>query len=176
MWIILEIVKDPELFQAVREEVSTACTFDPVSHQQKLRAEAIPTLPLLQSIFIEILRLHVNFNLMRGVNEPVRFDGVDMPVGSLIQAPMIVAHLDESVWARPEHPASEFWAERHIKSVDGSRTFSMAGRPSAFFPFGKYHYSPLRDLFGMDFVTEFQMMWSLLPLPIVVSCQAQNES
>jgi cytochrome P450 len=136
MWIILEIVKDPNLFKAVREEVNTVCTNDAPTKRVELHAAKVTSLPLLQSVFTEILRLHVNFNLMRSVNEPVRFDGITLPTGSLVQAPMKVAHFDESVWGRPEHPASEFWAERHINVKDGKRIFSMAGRPSAYFPFG----------------------------------------
>jgi hypothetical protein len=137
MWIILEIIKDPDLFKAVREESNGACTIEESTDKVKLHADKVTSLPLLQSIFTEILRLHVNFNLMRSVNEPVQFDGVTLPTGSLVQAPMKVAHFDDEVWGRPKHPASEFWAERHIKVKDGKRIFSMAGRPSAYFPFGK---------------------------------------
>lgn len=137
MWIILEIIKDLDLFKAVREEVNAACTIDASTSKVTLHADKVTRLPLLQSIFTEVLRLHVNFNLMRSVNEPVQFDGIILPKGSLVQAPMKVAHFDNDVWGRPEHPASEFWAERHIEIKDGKRIFRMAGRPSAYFPFGK---------------------------------------
>ncbi|KAK6064063.1 Cholesterol 7-alpha-monooxygenase 4 [Seiridium cupressi] len=77
---------------------------------------------------------------------------------------MQIAHHDEAVWGVPEHPASEFWAHRHIKYVESTDEagnsqrkpeFSMAGRPSSFFPYGNrthltsYHasYCPLKLTF-----------------------------
>jgi cytochrome P450 len=126
-------VKDPHLFRAVREEVSAAeCTTDASPNK-------VTSLPLLQPMFIEILLLHVNFDLMRSVNEPVELDGITLPTGSLVQAPMKVANFDELVWGRPKYTASEFWAEQHVRiDEDSKRTFRMAGRPRAYLPFGTH--------------------------------------
>ena len=147
MWMIIELVKDPNLFQAIREEVATAYITEPESGARTLDTQKLITLPLLQSVYTEILRLHVNFNIIRNTKEPVTMEGFTLKTGSTLQVPMMVAHYDEAVWGSPKYPASEFWAERHIKyaqerdgdrsgSIGRKREFAMAGRPSSFFPFG----------------------------------------
>ncbi|KAK9417351.1 putative cytochrome p450 family protein [Seiridium unicorne] len=112
----MEIPRDPELFHALRQEVQGALVLDPSTGG---RARLL-TLPLLQSVYVECLRLHRSSNTVREI-----------------------AHHDEAVWGVPEHPASEFWAHRHIKYVESTDEagnsqrkpeFSMAGRPSSFFP------------------------------------------
>ena len=145
MWMIVELAKDPALLEAVREEVATTYVTDPETGKRTFDIQKLAILPLLQSVFTETLRLRMNFNIIRQVNEPFAVDGYTLKKGAMLQAPMMVAHYDEAVWGNAGHPASEFWAERHIKYVDetdGSgnvcrkRTFAMAGRPSSYFPFG----------------------------------------
>jgi cytochrome P450 len=146
MWVILEIVKDPSLLQAVREDLNTLCTTDPVTRTESINIRKIPSLPLLQSIFVEVLRMRTNFNLMRQVNETIIIDGITLRPGSMLQAPMRVAHYEEAIWGREGHSADDFWAERHITyqpiegpltgEINQRRSFAMAGRPTSFFPFG----------------------------------------
>jgi cytochrome P450 len=145
MWMIMEVVKDANILKSVREEVETAYIIDAETGQRKFDLQKLATLPLLQSIFTETLRLRMNFNIIRQVKEPFAVDGYTLKKGSMLQAPMQVAHYEEAVWGSEGHPASEFWAERHIKyveEIDGfgkrtvRRTFAMAGRPSSYFPFG----------------------------------------
>ncbi|KAJ5113446.1 hypothetical protein N7456_001980, partial [Penicillium angulare] len=145
MWMILEIAKDPALLSAVREEVATTLTTDAETGSRTFDIPKLAVLPLLQSVFTETLRLRMNFNIIRQVKEPFSVDGYTLKKGAMLQAPMMVAHYDESVWGTDEHPASAFWAERHIKyvqevdnygNITNKRTFAMAGRPSSYFPFG----------------------------------------
>ena len=146
MWVIIEIMKDPSLLQAVRDEVTTTYVTDPETGRHTLDIQKLVTLPLLQSVFTEVLRLHMNFNIIRHAKEPVTMDGYIVRKGAMLQAPMMAAHYDESVWGTADHPASQFWAERHIKYVEEKnentgqishrRVFAMAGRPSSYFPFG----------------------------------------
>jgi cytochrome P450 len=145
MWVILEIVKDPDLLQAVREEVATVCLRDPETGSLTVDVEKLIQLPLLQSVFTEVLRLHMNFNLLRQVNRPIDMDGHTLRKGAWVATPIVVAHFDETDWNQAGHPASEFWAERHIKykeekdpagNVTLKPVFGLAGRPSSFFPFG----------------------------------------
>ena len=72
-------------------------------------------------------------------------DGYTIRKGAMLQAPTTVAHYDEAVWGMEDHPASEFWAERHIKSIEEKddsgnlshkRVFAMAGRSGLYFPYG----------------------------------------
>ena len=141
----MELAKDPSLFQAVKEEVSTAYVTDPHTKSQTLDLQKLANLPLLTSIYTETLRIHMSFNVMRNVQESFQIDGYTIPKGSMIQAPQTIAHYDEAIWGVDEHPASEFWAERHIKSVEEKddagnitykRSFAMAGRSSSYFPYG----------------------------------------
>lgn len=165
MWMLIEIAQDKDLQQAIREEVSTARSdkdTDEVFDIHKLA-----TLPLLQSVFAEVLRLHMDFNLIRHVQEDgismdlnqrastgatIKNSRVAIPRDAMLQAPMSTAHYEEAAWGVPGHPASTFWAGRHVKYVDDDdstdgvnakkrRVYALAGRPSSFFPFGT-HFKP----------------------------------
>jgi cytochrome P450 len=145
MWIIIEVIRDPALLQALREEVATAYTTDSTTGENELDIGKVSALPLLHSVLTEVLRLHMNFNLIRNVNQPIVVDGFTIPRGVMLQAPMRTAHYDEAAWGSEGHPAAEFWAERHVtwKEVQDEsgntikqRAFAMAARPTSFFPFG----------------------------------------
>jgi hypothetical protein len=122
------------------------------------------SLPLLQSVYAEALRLHVSINITREIMEPMTLDGYNLEKGALLQAPSELSHYAESVWGAEGHPASEFWAERHIKHVevtgeDGKVTvvpqFSMVGRTNDFIPYGRsssdalFTYLVLHPHFGL---------------------------
>ncbi|KAI0144819.1 putative cytochrome P450 [Pestalotiopsis sp. NC0098] len=146
MWMLMEIIKDPTLLEAVREELRSVVSKDPRTGQfSQIDSQKLVALPLLQSIWTETLRLRTNFNIVRDVKEPVTLGGMTIPKGSLLQVPMMVAHYDEATWGAADHPASEFWAERHIKYTEKvdeqgqtlrERKYAMAGHPSSHFPFG----------------------------------------
>jgi cytochrome P450 len=138
--MLMELNKDTLLLKAVREEVAGALLPDRTLDLQKLL-----TLPLLQSLFTEILRLRVSMVIMRVVEKAMIIGGVNIAEGSLIHAYSRIAHTDEATWGTPEHPADQFWAERHIKYAEERdqagqlrkrREFAMAASPGCFFPFG----------------------------------------
>ncbi|RYP60258.1 hypothetical protein DL769_008192 [Monosporascus sp. CRB-8-3] len=144
-WALMEIIKDRELFQAVREEALQSFEMDVETGERKVNAQKLISGPLLQSIYIEIMRLHVSFNVTREVLRNIDIDGFLVEKGSLLQASSQIAHFDEAVWATDEHPAREFFAARHIKYVDSEDEsgnaskkprFFMKGRPNSFFPYG----------------------------------------
>lgn len=141
----MELNKDPVLLKAVREEVAGAFVTDSITGERTLDVQKVTTLPLLNALFTEILRLRVSMIVMRVIEEPVSISGVDIPKGSLLHAYSYLAHTDEDAWGNPEHPANEFWAERHIKYVEEKdesgqlrkrREFEIADNPASFFPFG----------------------------------------
>lgn len=135
----MEIIKQPSFLQAVRDEVATVMQSDPETGGLRIDHQKLVALPLLQFIFTETLRLRVNFNIMREVEQPTTLDGYAIPKGVMLQAPMQVAHYDEKVWnAAGDHPANTFWAERHIRytSQRTKRTCAMAESPASYFPFG----------------------------------------
>ncbi|KAK4184524.1 cytochrome P450 [Podospora australis] len=142
-WMVMELLKDPALLQAVKEEVSQ-CYLD--DDPKRLDHRKLQTMPLLQSIHAETLRLHMGVLLTRTCTEDVTIAGYTFPKGSVFQAPTEVGHLDETVWGAPGHPASDFWAYRHTKevTVPNEKTgeikkqlqFSMDKRSGSFFPYG----------------------------------------
>jgi len=144
-WGIIELARDQSLLRAAREEVLTAYSSDPSTGRRSLDIQKLLVLPLLQSIYVEVLRLHMSINLTREVTGPIKMEGYELQMGTFIQAPSQVAHYNEKVYAAEGHPASEFWAGRHITYVDATSEdgtvrkvpqFQMRGKPSDFFPFG----------------------------------------
>jgi cytochrome P450 len=113
---------------------------------RRLDLKKLMGLPLLQSIYIEVLRLHVSINVTREVTQDMVLDGYLLKKGHMIQAPSMIAHFDEKIWGTDEHPASEFWAERHISYADHidesgiskkERHFSLGGRGSSLAAYGE---------------------------------------
>lgn len=146
-WILLELGKDAALRQAVREEVATAFVTDPGTGARTLDLQKLMALPLLQSLYTEILRLRVSMIVMRALDKELSIGGTRIPEGSLVHAYSYLAHTREDVWGVPGHPAAEFWPERHLKYVEERdektgqirkrREFALAAtNPAYFFPFG----------------------------------------
>ncbi|KAF2964595.1 hypothetical protein GQX73_g8975 [Xylaria multiplex] len=144
-WLLFELLKDPKLFKAIKAEIKQA---EISKHDSSLYFDhkVLTTLPLLQSVFTEVMRLHVGVLITRKATESVTIAGYTLPKGSIVQAPTEIAHFDEAVWGEPGHPASEFWAYRHVKEIETTDTdgrhakrleFSISGKTGSFFPYGK---------------------------------------
>jgi cytochrome P450 len=136
-WMLIHILSSPDLLSALREEIGSAISPHPTASLPTFDIQALTSLPLLQSVYTETLRLHVSVNITREVVKPLDIAGYTLPSGSIIQAPTAVAHFDEGVWGVEGHPASEFYAERHVKTVKGKRVFECVGKGSDLFPFGE---------------------------------------
>ncbi|OQD61338.1 hypothetical protein PENPOL_c017G07004 [Penicillium polonicum] len=136
LWAMMELIADPELYRAVREECLAASSVDLVTGERTFDPQSLLAKPLLQSVYIETLRLHISINVTREVTQPIKLDGHLLTPGSLIQAPSQIGQYNEAVWGTSGHPASQFWAGRHLKHDGGKAEFTMAGRTSSFFPFG----------------------------------------
>ncbi|ETS76480.1 hypothetical protein PFICI_11867 [Pestalotiopsis fici W106-1] len=144
-WALMELIKDPSLLAAVRSEILEGGLN---AETGELDAQRVMNLALLQSIYIETMRLHVSFNVSREVRDgPFEIvPGCWADTGAIIQTCSTVAHLDEEVWGVDQHPASEFWAWRHVQTEEAyddltgrmaSRSrFVMRARPTSFFPYG----------------------------------------
>jgi cytochrome P450 len=135
-WAMMELIADPALYKAVREECLAASTADPVTGERTFDTQKLLGMPLLQSVYIETLRLHVSINVTREVTQPITLDGYLLKPGALIQAPSQIGQYNETVWGTSAHPASKFWAGRHLKHDKGKPEFTMAGKTTSFFPFG----------------------------------------
>lgn len=135
-WAMMELIADQDLYRAVREESLAASEVDPITGQRNFDPQKLLSMPLLQSVYIETLRLHVSINVTRQVTQPITLDNYLLTPGSLIQAPSQIGQYNETVWGSDGHPASQFWAGRHRKHESGKAEFSIMGRTSSFFPFG----------------------------------------
>ncbi|KAK3367984.1 cytochrome P450 [Podospora didyma] len=144
-WILIHIILDQELFHAVRAEALQAVIVDPATGVRTISLPKLVSLPLLQSIYTEVMRMKVSIAITRQVTSPVVFNGLSIAKGSFMQAMTDIPHFEEEVWGREGHPASEFWAVRHLvyteeRDEDGRKRivpeFSLAGKTGAFFPFG----------------------------------------
>ena len=84
--MIMEIIKDPSLFRAIREEISQAAVKGR-ANSESLNCSILASLSLLQSVYTEVLRLHVGILVTRTSIEPVTIAGYNLPKGSILQAP-----------------------------------------------------------------------------------------
>ncbi len=138
----------------MREEAVRAFELDPATGHRTVKASTLVSLPILQSIHVEVLRLHDSVNITREViAKTTTVAGYELPKNALVQAPTRIAHLDEATWATDGHAASEFWAMRNIVYSEKanedamiSRTpeFSPKRRPSQFFPYGEVTARPVQ--------------------------------
>lgn len=100
------------------------------------------SLPLIQSIFQEILRLYTDVLVTRDINADLALpidEGkrqVQFRKGDMVMVPSWLGQRDEGRWNNP--PPDVFYAERFLKcDLDtGKDMFTMAGTAGKFFPFG----------------------------------------
>jgi hypothetical protein len=144
-WMLLHILNPlapPTLLPRILAELKTA----------KLPSGDvdIPTLislPLLQSIFHEVLRMYGDLLVTREIHQTLSLPleegkenvrSVELGKGSIVMAPTWLGHYDPTCWDAPSHPASEFYAERFLTTnpENGKDVFTLNGRTGKFFPFG----------------------------------------
>ncbi|KAI3322262.1 cytochrome P450 [Xylariaceae sp. AK1471] len=144
-WALMELIRDPDLFRTVQEEILTVCTINPDTGSRTFDVPKLLALPMLQSVYVETMRMRMSFSPMREVVAPVTMGGYDLKKGSLVFAPNHVAHYSEAAWGAEGHPASEFWGARHIKYVEKldehgnvvrEPKFELASHRNNFFPYG----------------------------------------
>lgn len=157
-WALIELVRDPSLLQAVRGEVSNSYAIDPETGEIRLDPHKLIEGPLLQAVYIEVMRIHISLNVTREVLQPITIGQYHIAKGSIVQTVSQIAHFEDSVWSVEGHTASEFWPWRHIKNVETEdkteagktrREFFMRGRPSSFFPYGKLSLNPIYPIFAL---------------------------
>ncbi|KAJ0328503.1 hypothetical protein COL5a_004811 [Colletotrichum fioriniae] len=130
---------------AIFGEALETLNVDPATGTRSFNVSKLISMPLMQSIYTECMRLHVSIALSREVVETTTLHGFRLKKGSMIQAPTHLVHLDEQIWSQEGHSASEFWAERHVKHVKRvdedtgrlttEKQFVLAGKTNEFIPF-----------------------------------------
>ncbi|KAK4183228.1 cytochrome P450 [Podospora australis] len=179
IWALIELLQDPSLLADIREEIrQSGCISLPSSSSDTFKVvdvHKVVSLPLLQSVYVEIMRMHVSFAVtrqVRGQNIPVEtILGTDsgyrgeIEAGALLQTLSRVAHFDEEVWGVEGHPATEFYGYRHVKNVKDEVTgaekmvFAMKGRPNSFFAYGGgYWICPGRHFGKMEIMLTLALM------------------
>ncbi|KAL8825915.1 MAG: hypothetical protein Q9191_004117, partial [Dirinaria sp. TL-2023a] len=145
-WMLMHILNpqdDPSLYKRVMDELASAERAD-----GSLDIPTLVTLPLLQSIFHETLRLYVDVLVTRELKEDLTLPLVDdddesrtrnilLHKNSVLIAPTWPVHRDESLWAHP--PTSQFHPERFLTqdpAAGGKQIFTASGTAGKFFPFG----------------------------------------
>jgi hypothetical protein len=139
-WMLMHILNpggDKTLLGRVMEELEKARCEDGT-----LDIPMLLSLPLLQSVFHEVLRLYVDVLIRRELKEDLTLpldDGkrqVLLKKSGIVMAPSWLGHRDEARWVDP--PCKVFYAERFLK-VDpetGKDVFTVGGTTGKFFPFG----------------------------------------
>lgn len=140
-WVIIEILQRPEIFQQIKEEIATVVDKDYLKRRQSasdkdsqpsINTTELKKLPLLNSVYLECLRLRSSVFVVRKLRDSIELDGYMLKEGNLVLAPSYLAHNDPSAWSTPAHPPEEFWPERFVK--DGN---VQGGIPAGkFFPYG----------------------------------------
>lgn len=140
-WMLMHILNphgDPTLKGRVMEELASAERGDGL-----LDIPTLGALPLLQSVFHEVLRLYADLLVTRELREdlilPLDDAGkrkVLLEKDSVVMAPSWLGHHDATVWSDP--PCEQFCAERFLStdSETGKPVFSTSGTTGKLFPFG----------------------------------------
>jgi len=114
LWSIIEVFKDEQLLCRVRKEIERI-DFQAIAKDKE--TEKLANIPLLQSIYSELLRLRVEVQtIFSSEKEDIHLNEWRIPRGSLIVVPAGDAHRDPKVWntRNGQHPLDRFWADRFL--------------------------------------------------------------
>ena len=114
IWNVIEVFRDKRLLSRVRAEL-TAAEFRGITSSQDV--DKLMSLPLLQSIYAELLRLRIEVQTVFSAGqEDIRINEWRFPKKSLVVVPAGAAHKDPDFWntRNGEHPVECFWADRFL--------------------------------------------------------------
>lgn len=144
-WMLMHILNpdvDKTLYSRVMEEVESATKADGT-----IDIPTLSSLPLLTSMFHEVLRLYVDVLVTREVKNDTVLpleEGKNprqtlLKGGNIVIAPSFVGHRNEKTWSPPGMPPHDvFYADRFLKtdSETGKMIASTAGSVGKLFPWG----------------------------------------
>ncbi|KAF2750153.1 cytochrome P450 [Sporormia fimetaria CBS 119925] len=123
-WYFAETWRNKELFPEALEEVNKSMTVDR-SGNRRFDVEKLISSPLLESIFMETLRMYVALFVMRETTRDAELGNKLVPAGSTVLVSSWSQHMNEGNW-NPDNdpnipPATEFWGKRFLEyPEDGS--------------------------------------------------------
>ena len=110
----MEIFRDKTLLSRVRAELEAA-GFTGITSSQEI--DKLLSLPLLQSVHAEVLRLRVEVqSVFYSEREDIHINEWRFPKKNIVLVPTGVAHRDKSFWNTRDgaHPVDKFWADRFL--------------------------------------------------------------
>lgn len=123
-WVIAELINHPLVLRKVREEIKLA-----VDDTRLVKESDIPSLPYLQAVVKETLRLHpagpITTRLCR---ESCKVEDYDIPENTPVAINLYTIMRDPSIWDNPD----EFIPERFLDFETNSK-----GQNFNFIPFGE---------------------------------------
>lgn len=114
IWAIIEIFREKLLLSRVRAELQVA-NLTGMGFRDK--TERLLSLPLLQSIYAELLRLRVELqSVFYSEHEEIQINEWRFPRKSVVIAPIGSAHRDPNFWNSRDgaQPLHKFWADRFL--------------------------------------------------------------
>lgn len=138
-WVSYEVFRDRALLSRVENEVA-ACVDE--TKPSGIDVEKLVTMPLLQSIWAETLRVRVHIFMSRRVSQTdLNINGWLVPRDNVIFVSSTPAHMDTASWScGPDHshPLDEFWVDRFlVPQSDGTAVFRLdASMSGSWIPFG----------------------------------------
>lgn len=155
-WYLVHILDTPGLLERARAEIDRS---------SMLNIAELTSNSLLQSIHAETLRLHVAILLTRTVKKDHYAGSWLLPKGQNITVSSDVEHF-HSQWDHPEHPATEFWAERFL---DEDGKYTLEGRTGQWIPFGLgEHLCPGRHFAKQEMIINFAVLTNMFDIELTV--------
>lgn len=133
IWTILEVFRDKSLLARVRAELQAA---NLTGMKLRDKTEQLSSLPLLQSIYAEVLRLRVELqSVFYSEHEEIQINQWRFPRKSVILAPIGPAHRDANFWNTRDgaKPLDTFWADRFLVYPNDPQSGPQKKRPSGGF-------------------------------------------
>lgn len=118
VWSIVQVFKDQQLLCRVRKELADI-SFCGILDEEN--TERLLRIPLLQSIYSELLRLRVEVQtIFFSDKEDIHINEWRIPKGSIVVVPAGKAHTDPDFWntRSGQFPLDQFWADRFLTYPD----------------------------------------------------------
>lgn len=135
-WMLMHILSPtnpPELRSWVMDEIRSAQRDDGSIDVPKLA-----TLPLLNSMFHEVLRVYIDLLIVRQVDADATIGSHIVHKNEMIMAPSWLSHRNPEHFSKPDAFDSARFLVEDPKT--GKMKFSTSGLNGKFFPFGGGHY------------------------------------
>ncbi|XP_004711865.1 steroid 21-hydroxylase [Echinops telfairi] len=110
-WAVVYLLHHPEMQRQLQEELDRE--LGPSASNSRVKYKDRARLPLLNATIAEVLRLRcsVPLALPHRTTRSSSILGYDIPKDTVVIPNLLGAHLDETVWARPQ----DFWPQRFLE-------------------------------------------------------------